>query len=269
MTVPTVTNEADLRQLAGDLVPSGCPQPLGVYVLRPDQPEAALPLHLERTVFEEAFGNSPELLAAEYGPYDFSSVLICVVDHRRRLPAGMMRIIVPSAAGLKSLRDMTEVWGIPYLELYRRTSIDYLPEVTWDIATLAVAPDYRGVAASGLVSIALYEALSMVTQRCGVAHLVAILHQPVLRMMQWKFHKPFTLFEGVEPKRYLDSPASLPVLCERLAWYDRLAASDPVLHEIMCDGVGLEPVVRQPDWDVTSTLFRAVTELTDPRLHLR
>jgi len=269
VTSPSVMNTADLRQIAEGLTPSDCKQPFGVYVFRPDQPEAALPLHIERTVFEEAFGNSPELLAAEYGPYDFASVLICVVDHRRRLPAGMMRIIVPSNAALKSLHDITAVWGVPFTELYRRTSIEYLPAITWDIATLAVAADYRGVAASGLVGMALYQALSMVSERCGIEHLVTILHLPVLRMIQWKFHKPFTLFKGVEAKRYLDSPASLPVVLERQVWYAHLSSVDPTLHEIMCDGVGLEPVVRQPEWDVTSALFEAVTELTDPRPHLR
>ncbi len=262
-------SEDDLRRLAKGLAPPDCSQPFGVYVFRPDQPEAALPLHIEQVVFEEAFGNSPELLAAEYGPYDFASLLLCVVDHRRRLPAGMMRIIVPSNSALKSLHDITAVWGVPFTELYRRTSIQFLPESTWDMATLAVAPGYRGVAASGLVSMALYQALSIVSERCGVEHLVAILHLPVLRMIQWKFHKPFTLFKGIEAKRYLDSPASLPVVLQRKAWYSHLGSTDAALHEIMCDGIGLEPVVRQPDWDATSALFKAVRELNDPRPHLR
>ncbi len=39
---------------------------------------------------------------------------------------------------------------------------------------------------------------------------IAILHVPVLRMLQWKLHRPFNEFDGVEPRPYLDSPASLP-----------------------------------------------------------
>jgi len=261
-------SEAEQRSLVSRLIDPTAPEPLGTYVLRHDRPEAALALHLERTVFYEAFGNTPELLAQEYGPYADASVLVCVIDHQRQVPAGMMRIIVPSAAGLKSLNDIATIWGGSVEDLYERASMAYDLESTWDIATLAVAADYRGAALSGLVGTGLYQALSVIAARSGVAQAVAILHLPVLRMMQWKFERPFTLFAGLEPRRYLDSPASLPVVCEIPSWHRRLRERDETLAGIMCEGTGLEPVIRPPRWDTAQATFNAVTRLNGPPLRL-
>ena len=105
----------DLQQLADDLIATHerGHTGFGVYVLRSDEPAAELARHVEREVFLEFFGNTPELLAAEYGPYESASVFICVIDHVLRQPAGVMRIIVPSACGAKSLHDLEARWGQP------------------------------------------------------------------------------------------------------------------------------------------------------------
>ncbi|HVN50080.1 MAG TPA: hypothetical protein VMT43_01540, partial [Acidimicrobiales bacterium] len=80
--------------------------PFGVYVLDADQPEAELARAVEREVLDEFFTNSPELLEREYGPYESASTFLCVVDHEQRAPAGMIRIIRPGDAGLKSVHDI-------------------------------------------------------------------------------------------------------------------------------------------------------------------
>ena len=78
----------EMRELASSVIDgAGNPtEPFGVYVFTADEPAAELARYVERTVFEEAFGNPRELLEAEYGPYESSTVFYAVLDHRRRLP---------------------------------------------------------------------------------------------------------------------------------------------------------------------------------------
>jgi Acetyltransferase (GNAT) domain len=261
-------SELELESLVGRLIGPGHPEPMGVYALRADRPEAAVALHLEQAVFYEAFGNTPELLAEEYDPYAASSVLLCVVDHLRRRPAGMMRIIVPSAAGHKSVHDIEKVWGESFEDLCGRLDYVYNPDTLWDIATLAVAPDYRSAALSGLVGIGLVQAVGIIGLRCGVTHMVTIMHRPVLRMFQWKLHRPFQPFPGVLPMAYLDSPASVPVMGDVADWHRRLSVEDEAMYQVMARGTGLEPVIRPPDWDTAQSVFSAVTRLNGPPLRL-
>ena len=104
-------------------------QPFGTYVFAADEPGAALARAVEREVFLETFGDTPEVLDAEYAQYDDASVFFVVVDHRRRVPAGMMRVITPSPAGFKSLDDLLPAWGVPPHDALR--SVD----TSWDLAT--------------------------------------------------------------------------------------------------------------------------------------
>lgn len=251
-----------IRELAGRTVPAGAEEPMGVYVWQLGDQAAELALSVERTVFEAAFGNTPELLAAEYEPYDPASVFVCVIDQRRKVPAGMMRIVVPSPVGLKSLNDASLVWDEPFQQLFHRSGIPYREPLTWDIATLAVAPEYRGVAKSGLVSIALYQTISKVGRMRGITEMVAILHEPVFRLMQRRFHQPFRILGAVPPKEYLDSPASLPVHCDLPGWHNRLRVADLVLFEIMHDGEGMSPAIRPPDWDEAAARFESAVALS-------
>ena len=79
------------------------PAAFGVYAFSAADPFSALARQVERAVFDEVFGNSPALLAEQYGPYEASTLFVTVLDHRRRLPAGAIRLICHSAAGFKSL----------------------------------------------------------------------------------------------------------------------------------------------------------------------
>jgi ribosomal protein S18 acetylase RimI-like enzyme len=252
-----------LRALSERTVAVGTPEPMGVYAFRVEDPGAPLALSVERQVFLEAFGNTPELLASEYEAYDPASVFLTVLDHRRNVPAGMMRILVPSMAGLKSLNDIELIWGEHYSKLFERSGLVYDEPNTWDIATLAVAPDYRGVAQSGLVSIALYQTLSMVAQRCGVRQMVAILHEPVLKLLQRKFRGPFVVLGDVPARAYLGSPASIAVIGDMEEWLHTLEEADPILYEVMHDGEGMQPAIRPPDWDEIAAMFHTVHALAD------
>jgi hypothetical protein len=243
----------DLRDLADDLITSEGRgnTPFGTYVLPGLDPSAELGRSVEREVFGEFFGNSPELLAAEYGPYEANSVFFVVLDHRMRTPAGVMRILLPHGPA-KSLDDISRAWGEPASDVIARTCPEMDLTSLWDIATLAAMPDYRGSSSSGLISLALYQALGMLGTRSDAKWAVAVLDVIVLDMLQKMSGRPFKYFKGLEPRRYLDSPSSLPVYMDRDEHVARLEFTEPTIYEITIKGTGLEAAVSAPDWDQTA-----------------
>ena len=246
MTGGTATElrDANIRRLAQEVMASDAVEPFGVYLFRAGEPGAELGRHVERTVFLETFGNSAELLADEYAPYEEASAFICVVDHLRKLPAGVMRVILPSAAGFKSLNDLESWWGEPARVVIDRTGLAMDMSETWDIATLAVTPEYRGKATMGLVSLGLYQTVTMAALRSGIDWFVAILDMAAYRMIRWKLRLSFAGYKGVPAGPYLGTPANMPVWCQLSDAQKRMGASDPVLHEILFRGTGLEPAMR-------------------------
>jgi hypothetical protein len=237
----------DLEGLTLQASVPGAPEPFGAYVFGIDGPGAELGRHLERRVFLESFGNTVEDLTREYAPYESSSLFILVIDHRRHLPAGVIRVVRASPAGFKSLNDLEPGWGESAEEVMRRTALDVGPDKIWDVATLAVPLEYRSRAAGGLVTMGLYQTLTMGARVSGVDLLVTILDMPVFRMLRWKMHMIFAGYLGVEPKPYLGSLASVPAWCDLIYADQHLAAVDPALHGILYKGVGLEPGLRLAD----------------------
>jgi hypothetical protein len=253
---------AELADLAAELMAERAPtEPFGVYVCRFDEPGAELGRFVERGVFLEEFGNTPEQLACEYDRYEPGSVFIVVVDHARRVPAGMMRVIVPTPARFKSLDDMLGGWGVDPIDVLARVDDSWDLERVWDLATLAVAPEYRGNAALGLVTQGLLQTLTMLGSGWGVDRYVAILDEPVLRMLQWRIGRPFVAFPGVDAREYLGSAASVPVWGSRRAWEEHLAATDPVLHQLFFEGRGLEPALSTPRWDEATALVETIASV--------
>lgn len=244
-------DQRSLSEMAADLVSEAgrADAPFGLYVLSGRDPRAELGRSVEREVFLEFFGNSPALLAEEYDPYEPTSLFFVVIDHGRRVPAGVMRVVLPSPVGHKSLDDLARVWGESADAVCARTGVDLGDARVWDIATLAAAPDYRGAATGGLVSLALYQAVGMLAARDGVDFLVAVLDLVVLDLVQSRIGRPFDRFDGIEPVAYLDSPASLPVYCDFPGHESRIRLLDPTMHALLYLGEGLEAAMSSPDWD--------------------
>ena len=236
------------EQCAALVEESGSTQPFGIHVIASTDPAAELGRRIEREVFAEFFGNTPELLAAEYGPYEASSVFLCVIDHRRMAPAGVSRVIVPSPAGFKSLHDIERVWGQEPVDVIARSGAPIDLERCWDIATLAATAEYRGPGSEGLVSLALYQALAMSALVTETPWLVAVMDVAVIELMSSQLASPFCSFPGTEPRSYLDSPASRPVYVDLTAYRARLAEVDDAIHSILFRGTGLEAAVWTRDW---------------------
>jgi len=223
--------------------------PFGVYVLDAHDPSSALARQVEQDVFLEFFGNTVEMLDVEYAPYEDASTFLCVIDHQRRTPAGMIRIIRPTPAGFKTLRDLDSIWDIPTPDLVGPTGIGIDPSSLWDLATLAVAAEYRSAASSGLVSMALYQGLNMLGHAHGIRWAVAVMDMVVLDLINSAWQRPFTGIPNAAPRRYLDSPASRPVFCDVVDYRMRLAFLDPPTHAILFEGRGIESMVSTPRWD--------------------
>ncbi|HLM95539.1 MAG TPA: hypothetical protein VK283_04440, partial [Acidimicrobiales bacterium] len=102
MGTVTALGDAELRRLARRATDPRSTAPLGVYLFRSSDPASELARHVERVVFLETFGNTPELLIKEYAPYEEASIFLCVVDHLRQVPAGTMRVLLPSPLGFKT-----------------------------------------------------------------------------------------------------------------------------------------------------------------------
>lgn len=265
------SDAVDLRDLASLVMGPRPVEPFGLYAFHPDDDGAALPQAVAESVYAEAYGYTPELLREEFSPYNRATLLICVLDHRLRAPAGLLRLIFPSQAGLKDLNEIEQVWGRPRSGLFADSGIALEERRTINIGTLAVAPGYRKAAFQGLITMALVQALTALAARCDMPWGVAVVYAPVLRMLQWKLQRPFNQFAGTEPRPYpyAHSPLHLPVWTHRDRWMERLAARDPVLYDIMARGVGLEPVVRPFDWDLMTDRVGEITGAGNRHLRLR
>jgi hypothetical protein len=222
--------------------------PFGVYVLEPGDPATVLARAIERQVFYETFGNTPELLAAEYGPYEDGSVFLCVMDHEQRRAAGVLRLIMPSPAGLKSVIDLERHWGVSLAECVEPHGIVVDPMTMFDMATLGVDPDYQGAGTAGLVATALYQTMSLLAVHRRLDWAIAILDQVALRQINTSFSRPLAPIPGTEPQRYLDSASSQPVLIDVADYRARVQFLDPGLHSLLFEGRGLESAFSYPDW---------------------
>jgi hypothetical protein len=226
--------------------------PFGLYIVPGTDPSAELGRCIEREVFYDFFGNSPELLAAEYGAYEASSLFLCIVDHLRMRPAGVFRIVLPSDAGFKTFHDMEKAWGLSVPSLLDRAGMHTDERSYWDVATLAISADYRGDAASGMVRLGLCQALCMLAARTDVPYLVTIIDVLVADLMQRFLQRPWQSFPRVEPKRYLGSGSSLPMYIDAHEYRSRLALIDPDAFALLFMGVGTEAAISTPLADESS-----------------
>lgn len=232
----------DLSQVAGT--------PYGCYLVGPGDPLSDEARRLEQQVFYDTFGNTPDLLEAEYGPYEDVSAFLVIVDHERQAVAGMIRLIFDGHGTLKSLADIEhEPWVSPLDDTLDRTGLGDLDlSDVFDVCTLAVHPDYRGKATSGLVSLALYQGVCSIARAAGFRYIVTILDVVVLDLIQTRTHRPFQFYEGVGPKRYLDSPSSVPVWSDLHEYAEKLSEIDPEMEAMLFDSVGLESAISVPDY---------------------
>lgn len=200
-------------------------------------PAAELGREIEREVFAEAFGNTREQLAGEYGAYEDASVFLIAIDRHLREAVGTMRIIVPSVAGHKSVLDLArDPWHEDPVAVLARTPGAPHPEDTWDIATLAVPRRHHApgrIVSRSLMSVFAHVTYASLATRAPARSWVSMLDLHVLDLIQRTWNRPFRPWTGVAAGSYLDSPASLPVWTDTREWIQRCALEAPGLRAQM------------------------------------
>ncbi|AGZ43262.1 hypothetical protein [Actinoplanes friuliensis] len=180
-------------------------------VAGPDSELAAVGRSLERQIFEETFGNNADVMAAEYGPYESSSLFFVVLDRKRGVPAGVARMIESRGRGAKTVDDAPRHIGVDVetiLAVHGMTG-----QKVWDCATLAVPPEYRGGRSSLLVSSMIYRTFLVMGRRAGVRHAVGMLDRGAFRNLGM-VGMPLEAVAGSEPFAYLGSAENRAVYVE-------------------------------------------------------
>lgn len=222
-------------------------EPFGVYLFHASSPDAELARYVEQVVFEETFGNSREMLDDEYAPYHDATIFVCVMDQRRHVPVGAMRLITPSPAGFKTLHDLERIWGIHPDDVDREHRIGLDTSSMMDVTTLSVMSEYRGSATNGLITLSILSGMCGLFRRWSTTWAVCVMDLVVYDLIQKLTGEPYSPFPGAVPKRYLDSPASLPLHCNLAEHWKKLEATDRFMTEIS-HGRGLGEAVRPPDY---------------------
>jgi len=191
----------------------------------------------EQDVFDSAYGNTPEQLEAEYGPYDDTSVFIALVDDDGRAQAAC-RVITYGDRGLKTLVDLgREPWRLDGMRSARAAGID--PVTTWDIATLGVRSEMER--AGVLAAAALYHGLVAGGRANGVTTMITIVDERVRTLLHGVGLATHRL-PGAGPAEYLGSPRSTPVYAHLAAVLDHQRRHAPDAYRMITLGVGLSGV---------------------------
>ncbi len=200
-------------------------------------------------MFLQAFGNTPEVMQQEYGPYDDRSRFVTVIDDSTGRAVGTARIILPDATGeVKTLTDVAGApWHLSVPDSLRAAGLSGSP--VWDSATLAVHPRHRRNATGAEVTLALVHGLWRYTRLSGVRGAVTVLDDHVLASVQ-ELGVPWTPMVGATSQSYLGSPASTPCLLLIESFAESIRARRPELAPCLVDGtfrsIALDPADLLP-----------------------
>ena len=240
MTVPPPVRPS-LFGTADRQPPTGSPLRL---LVADTEAEKAAARAVEGQVFDEAFGNTPEVMAQEYGHYADRSRYVVVLDDSDGTALGMARLIVPDAVGeLKTLTDVAgPPWHLSVPDSLRAAGL--AGRRVWDVATLAVARRHRSGAGRSEVTLALCHGLYQYSRANGVEGWVTVLDDRVLRLLRM-MGVPWTAMPGADSRYYLGSPASTPCVCLIDAIAPNMRARRPDVAPAMLDGelrtIGVDP----------------------------
>lgn len=180
------------------------------FALESTDPFANIARQLEREVFEDAWGNDPATMKREYGPYDESSVFFMVVDTHDRVPAGVVRMIRNSSAGLKTIVDLDDCVKSPIAptvigvaDVMRHHRIDDLDRC-WDGATAAIPRRYRRRMTA--VHVHIFRVMALAAMRENIQHFVAVLDAPVVKAARDVLGLPLVPLVDTPPFTHMDAP---------------------------------------------------------------
>jgi hypothetical protein len=191
---------------------------------------------VEERVFLQAFGNTPEVMEAEYGPYESRSRFVAVIDDADGSALGAARFVLPNDDGeVKTLTDVAgEPWRLSPSDALAAVGLSGRP--VWDVATLAADPRFRTGSAGAELSLALCYGIGRFALNCHVPGLVAILDDRILRLLRF-MGLPWQPMAGATSRFYLGSAASTPSVFLVDDGTDSVRARRPDLVPALVDGV--------------------------------
>ncbi|HEX2073670.1 MAG TPA: hypothetical protein VHF92_07785 [Geodermatophilus sp.] len=186
-------------------------------------------------MFLRAFGNTPDVMEQEYGPYSDRSRFLAVIDDSDGSALGTIRLIAPDdTSPVKTLTDVAgEPWHLSVPTVLRTAGLSGRP--VWDVASLAVDRRYRSGTAGAEITLALCHGLHQYLRNCGVQGLVTILDDRVLRLLR-AMGQPWTPMAGATSQYYLGSPASTPCICRVGSVAQSIRTLRPDLAPAILDG---------------------------------
>ncbi|AFM15188.1 hypothetical protein Mycch_0365 [Mycolicibacterium chubuense NBB4] len=180
------------------------------FEIEGSDPFANIARQLEREVFFESWGNDAATMQREYGPYEESSVFFLAIDTEASAPAGVLRMIRNSPAGLKTIVDLDDCRkspiapiAIPVDAVQARHGIDDLDKC-WDGATAAVPRRYRRK--SPTIHMQVMLTVFAAAMRDDIQHFVAVLDAPVVKTARDLLGLPLVALAGTPPFTHMDAP---------------------------------------------------------------
>jgi hypothetical protein len=173
-------------------------------------PFANIARQIEREVFFDSWGNDADTMRREYGPYEEGSLFFLAVDTHAMQPAGVLRMIRNSPAGLKTIVDLDDCVkspiapiAIPVEDVTAHHGIDDLDRC-WDGATAAVPRRYRRLLPSIHMQVMLV--VFAAAMRDDIEHFVAVLDAPVVKTARDVLGLPLVPLAGTPPFTHMDAP---------------------------------------------------------------
>jgi GNAT superfamily N-acetyltransferase len=198
----------EARRLVDDLLADGGTRRFGVHVAGPDEAAAQLSLQVAADVFGEAFGNTPDLLRAQYGPLLPAMTHLVVLDRSTRTAVGSLILQAAPAEQLKTVVDLAgEPWWLPTDATLARLGLERGARSAADLSLMAVRPGYRRL---GLAQLLMYGGWTASLER-GIDRWTAILDDSLLFGMNLMTDGALLPIDGAASAPYLGSPASTPV----------------------------------------------------------
>lgn len=196
----------------------------------------------EADVFAERYDWPQEDTRAFYAPYDASSTYVCVADPDGQVVA-MARYIYPSAAGLCTVNELSEEWGVDGTQMLAETGLDL--SRTWDVGSVCVRRDAKRYGV--LHAAALYHGLLKASAANDVRGFVSLIDERVRRLLGM-FGLMVHAIPGTSTSAYGGSKATTPVWADMATFVGDQRRKAPDSYRLVTLGVGLDGVrVPPPD----------------------
>jgi hypothetical protein len=210
-------------------------------VFQPSEEIRAKAFACEAEIFAANYGVTYDHHVEEFAPYESASTFLVVLD-RADAVAGVMRLITPGPAGLKTLTEAGgEPWCIDGPRAAAAVGVD--PAHTWDVATLGVP---KGIGRHRFaVTAALYHGLAIAARRNRVRSLLMTVDERVRSILQ--VGGLFTTaLPGATPGPFCGSPASTPVYGHCAQMLSTQRRVNPAAYHLITQGVGLDEIAIPP-----------------------